>query len=218
LTVKIDFHVHTRYSEDGSTSLRELLLYAKKQGLDGVAVTDHDTTLGARRLARQRQLLVIPGIEVSSLNGHVLALNVTENIPPKMSLIETVEKIHKSGGIAVIAHPSAVLKTGLGNKITSNSNLDAVEVINAAAFPFSLTTYLSRRLAVRLNLPQIAGSDAHHPHEIGDAYTEVSADSDREDVIEAVRRGETRPFGRPISWRLRFQRLALNLQAAVGGL
>jgi hypothetical protein len=146
LTVKIDFHVHTRYSEDGSTSLRDLLLYAKKQGLDGVAVTDHDTTLGARRLARQRQLLVIPGIEVSSLNGHVLALNVTENIPPKMSLIETVEKIHKSGGIAVIAHPSAVLKTGLGNKITSNSNLDAVEVINAAAFPKSQEAMLITRM------------------------------------------------------------------------
>lgn len=216
--MKIDFHVHTHYSEDASTSLREVLLYAKKQGLDGVAVTDHDTTQGARRLTKQKQLLVIPGIEVSSLNGHVLALNVTENIPAKMSLAETVEKIHESSGIAAIAHPSAVLKTGLGNRITSTSNLDAVEVINAAAFPFSLTTYLSRRLALRLNLPQIAGSDAHHPREIGDAYTEVSADSRREDVIEAVRKGETCPFGRPISWRLRFQRVGSNLQAMLRGL
>ncbi len=215
--MKIDLHLHTHYSKDATTSLNEVIRCAKKQGLDGVAVTDHDTVLGALRLAKQRCLLVIPGSEVSSLNGHVLALNVTEPVTPKLSLVETVEEIHQSGGIAIIAHPSAVLKTGLGHRITSSSNLDGVEVINGLAFPFFITTYMSRRLAQRLSLPQTAGSDAHHPQEIGNAYTKVNADSNKDDVVEAIRRGKTVPFGKPIAWMLRFQRATLTLQTKLGG-
>jgi len=209
--------MHTHYSEDATTTLKEVVHYAKKRGLDGVAVTDHDTTLGACRLAKQKHLLVIPSVEVSSLHGHVLALNVTKPITPKLSIPETAEKIRQLGGIAVIAHPAVVLKTGLGYKISSASNIEAVEVINATAFPFFLSTYLSRRLALRLGLPQTAGSDAHHPHEIGNAYTIVNADSNPDDIIEAVRKGKTVPFGKPISWAWRLQRGASNVKTKLRG-
>lgn len=218
MPLKIDLHLHTHYSADATTTLKEVVHYAKKRGLDGIAVTDHDTTSGALRLIKQKYFLVIPGIEISSLQGHVLALNVTQPIPPELSLPETVEKIHQFGGIAVIAHPTAVLKTGLGHTlISSASNLDAVEVVNTAAFPFFLTTYLSRRLAQRLKLPQTAGSDAHHPDEIGNAYTLINADSNRDDVTEAIKKGRTTPFGKPISWLLRLHRGASNIQIKLGG-
>ena len=218
MPLKIDLHLHTHYSADATTTLKEVVHHAKKRGLDGIAVTDHDTTSGALRLMKQKHFLVIPGIEISSLQGHVLALNVTQPIPPELSLPETVEKIHQFGGIAVIAHPTAVLKTGLGHTlISSASNLDAVEVINTAAFPFFLTTYLSRRLAQRLKLPQTAGSDAHHPDEIGNAYTLINADSNRDDVTDAVKKGRTTPFGKPISWLLRLHRGASNIQTKLGG-
>jgi len=218
LPLKIDLHMHTHYSEDATTTLKEVVNCAKKRGLDGVAVTDHDTTLGALRLAKQKRLLVIPGEEVSSQHGHVLALNVTRPITPEMGLAETVEEIHELGGIAVIAHPSAVLKTGLGQTtISSAMKLDAVEVINTAAFPFFLTTFLSRRLALRLHLPQTAGSDAHHPDEIGNAYTLINADSNPDNVIEAIRKGEITPFGKPISWLMRIKRGTTNLQIKLGG-
>jgi len=217
--LKIDLHIHTHYSEDATTTLKEVIYYAKKRGLDGVAVTDHDTALGALRLAKQKQknLLIIPGIEVSSLHGHVLALNITEPIAPKLGLTETVEKIRKLGGVAVIAHPSVVLKTGLGNKISSASNIDAVEVVNAAAFPFFLSTYLSNRLARRLRLPQTAGTDAHQPQEIGNAYTIVDADSNPDDVLEAIKKGKTVPFGKPIPWAWRIQRGASGVQRKLKG-
>jgi len=215
--LKIDLHTHTHYSEDATTTLKELIHSAKKRGLEGVAVTDHDITLGALRLTKQKHLIVIPGAEISTLDGHVLALNVTEPIEPKLSLVETAEKIRRLGGIAVIAHPGAVLKTGLGNKISSASNLDGIEVINAAAFPFFLSTYLSRRLARRLGLPQTAGSDAHHPNEIGNAFTMVNADSNRDEIIEAIRKGKTVPFGKPISWALRLQRGANDVKKKLRG-
>jgi len=209
--LKIDLHVHTCYSEDATTTLKEVVYYAKKRGLNGVAVTDHETLRGALKLARKSQLIIIPGLEVETQRGHILALNITTLIPPKLSIRETVQKIHDAGGIAAIAHPAVVLKTGLGQKITSSSNIDAVEVINSAAFPFFLSTYLGRRLAEKLNLPQTAGSDAHHALEIGTAYTLVNADSNTDDVTEAILKGMITPCGKPITWAKRVQRGAFYL-------
>lgn len=216
--LKIDLHVHTNYSNDAKTTLDEVVQYAQKQGLDGVAITDHDTVLGARKLTRQKQLMIIPGIEVSSRQGHVLGLNIDEPIPPKLDITQTSEKIRQLGGIAVIAHPSTVIKTGLGIRIISPSDIDAVEVINSSSFPFSLSTYLARRLAQRLGLPQTAGSDAHYPKEIGSAFTRVEADSNPDDIIEAIRKEKTDPFGKPISTMLRIERGLDGLREALRGL
>jgi len=212
--LKIDLHVHTHYSEDSTTTLKELVHYAKKSGLDGVAVTDHNTLRGAIKLVKRSRhtITIIPGLEVETLRGHILALNITTWIPPKLCTIETVQKIHDAGGVAVVAHPAVVLKTALGQKVTSDSNIDAVEVINSAAFPFVLSTYLSRRIAKRVNLPQTAGSDAHHPAEIGRAYTLVNADSNSDDIAEAIIKGEITPRGKPITWVERIQRGAFNLK------
>lgn len=216
--LRIDLHVHSCYSEDSRTTLEDLVKYAKRNGLDGVAVTDHDTVRGARILTEQKDLIVIPGIEVSSLHGHILGLNITESVQPKLSIAETAEEIKRLGGIAVVAHPSVVIKTGLGSKITSASKIDAVEVINASAFPFFLTTYLARRLAQNLRLPQTGGSDAHYREEIGNAYTLIDADPDKNDIVEAIRKGETSPCGKPISLMRRMGRIYEAVQMGLRGL
>jgi len=51
--LKIDLHVHTRFSRDSKTTLREVVLYAKMRKLDGVAITDHDTVEGAAALSQE---------------------------------------------------------------------------------------------------------------------------------------------------------------------
>jgi predicted metal-dependent phosphoesterase TrpH len=216
-SLKIDLHLHTNYSRDANTTLEEAICYARKKQLDGIAVTDHDTVEGARKLAQERDFLVIPGIEVSSRHGHILGLNITEPIPPRLSVAETADRIQLLGGLAIIAHPSVVIKTGLGARIDSASGLEAVEVINASAIPFSLSTYLSRRLAHRLRLPETGGSDSHYPDEIGSAYTIVDADPNRDDVIEAIRKGKTEPVGKPISWMNRLERGTENVRRMLGG-
>ncbi|MFQ6073926.1 MAG: PHP domain-containing protein [Candidatus Bathyarchaeia archaeon] len=215
LPLRIDLHVHTCYSYDATSSLREVLLYAKKRDLNGIAITDHDTVKGAKRalkLAGRMRFMVIPGIEVTTLQGHVLALNITTTIPQNLGLIETVEKIHEAGGIAVAAHPIVFIKSHIKQRVASASNLDGVEVINSSAFPFFLSTRLSQALAERLNLPQTAGSDAHHASEIGTAYTLVRADSEVNEIIEAIRRGAVTPFGKAISWETRVRRGASSLK------
>jgi len=212
LGLKIDLHVHTCYSYDAVTTLKEVGAYSKKRGLDGVAITDHDTLLGALRLIHKSKLIVIQGMEISALGGHVLALNITTPIPPKLSLSETVQRIHEAGGIAVAAHPTFVYKSTLSRQVTS---YDAIEVINSAAIPFQLFTRLNQKLATRLNLPQTAGSDSHYAPEIGAAYTVVKADPDVDEIVQAIKGGKTLPLGKPIPWRVRLRRVALSLKRKI---
>ena len=209
--LKIDLHVHTCYSEDAATTLKEVTECAEKKSLNGLAITDHNTLEGARKLAKESQLIVIPGLEVETKQGHVLALNVTTPIQSRLNLAETVQRIHENGGTAIIAHPYAAFKGRIRRKAALNSKLDAVEVVNAAAFPFFTATSLGRRLAEQLSLPQTGGSDAHHGYEIGRAYALVEADPNVDDVIEAIRKGNVTPQGKPLSWSERMERLAFSL-------
>jgi len=213
LPLKIDFHVHTCYSKDCSTSLEDVIICSKKRGLNGVAITDHDTVEGALKLLKKSndQTIIIPGIEVSTKAGHILGINVTTSIPQGLSIEETVERIHEAGGISIAAHPSAIYKSGIGlsEKIVSQG-IDAVEVINSSAFPFFLLNYLSRRLAYRTKLPQIGGSDSHLPETIGLAYTiigNVDVNSEIEEIIHAVKKGMSIPYGRPVPWKLRLRKI-----------
>lgn len=102
--------MHTQYSYDGLITPKELVYYAKKRGLDGVAITDHDTIEGALKIARETNFLIVPGIEISSSDGHIVGLNVSEAIQKGLSASETVDRIHDAGGIAIACHPSAFFK------------------------------------------------------------------------------------------------------------
>ncbi|MEM0057946.1 MAG: PHP domain-containing protein [Candidatus Bathyarchaeia archaeon] len=213
LKAKIDLHVHTCYSYDGLIKPEELVLYAKKAGLNGIAITDHDRIDGALKIAREvKDLLIIPGIEVSSLNGHVIGLNLQEPVPRKLSVEETVDKIHELGGLAIACHPKAILKASLGQEISKI--FDAVEVINASAFPFRHFVEKAREIANRLGLPQVAGSDAHYAPEVGMAYTLVEAELNCESVVKAISRGLCEPMGNtiPLGTRLKREFLAIKVK------
>ncbi|HUU89323.1 MAG TPA: PHP domain-containing protein, partial [Candidatus Glassbacteria bacterium] len=132
--VRVDFHVHSMYSSDSIITPKDLTVFAKKRSLDAVAITDHNQIDGALTLANKTDLLIIPGIEVSTEGGHVVGLNVKQNIPKNMSVDETVDCIHKAGGLVVACHPFAWFKGSLGKNITGK--FDAIETINSSAFPF----------------------------------------------------------------------------------
>ncbi|MGD9131000.1 MAG: PHP domain-containing protein [Candidatus Bathyarchaeota archaeon] len=208
LGLKLDLHVHTCYSHDAATTLKQVVDYSKKRGLDGVAITDHNTVKGALKL-KTRDIIVVPGIEVSTLNGHLLGLNVTTPIPAKLDIEETIRLIHEAGGIAVAPHPTAFYKSPPSRRVSS---YDAVEVMNASSIPFSVLTYLSKRFADGLGLPQTGGSDSHYAPEIGAAYTVVDADPDVDEIVCAIKKGATYPVGQGIPLRIRLGRTALKLK------
>jgi predicted metal-dependent phosphoesterase TrpH len=203
LGLKIDLHVHTCYSHDSSITLKDVVAFAKKRGLDGVAITDHNTVEGVQKL-KTRDIIVVPGIEVSTLNGHLLGLNVNVPIPAKLGIEETVSRIHEAGGIAVAPHPFSFYKSPPSRKVTC---YDAVEVMNASSMPFSVLTHYSKRFAERLGLPQTGGSDAHYAPEIGSAYTVVESDPDVDEIVSTIKKGAAFAVGNGVPWRIRFGRM-----------
>ncbi len=203
MSIKADLHVHSIFSNDSLITPKELVFYAKKRGLTAVAVTDHDQLKGALKIAKETDFLVIPGMEVSSKDGHIVALNVSELIPRGLSADETIEKIHSAGGIAIACHPYALFKGSIGKNVSSK--FDAIEVINARAFPFSRSVKKAEETAVLLHLPRVAGTDAHYGPQIGYGYTEIDADPNIESIAKAITNGRCQPFGSNVP-------LVLNLQ------
>jgi len=155
-------------------------------------------------------LLIIPGIEVSSLEGHVVGLNIQEVVPKNLTAEETIDRIHNLGGLAIACHPRALFKASLGWKVSKN--FDAIEVVNASAFPFKRSTRQALEIANRLGIPRVGGSDAHYAPEIGLAYTLVDAELSCEEIVKAISKGLCEPFGKaiPLGTRLKREFLALK--------
>lgn len=210
MKLKIDLHVHTSYSCDSLITPKELIFYAKNRGLDGVAVTDHDRLDGSLKISKETDFLIIPGIEITSKDGHIIGLNVQEPVPPGLSADETVDRIHEAGGIAVACHPAVPFKGSLRKHVTSK--FDAVEVINSSAFPFHYSVRQGEKIASRLGKARVAGSDAHYGPEIGCAYTIVNAESEADEIVEAIRKCKCLPFGTAIPLRIRLKRGFLVLE------
>jgi predicted metal-dependent phosphoesterase TrpH len=203
VTVTIDPHVHSEGSYDGHEPVELLLEQASDIGLDGIVVTDHDTiaeSLRAAELAPQYGLVGIPGVEVSTAAGHLLAIGVEERPEPHQPLDETVEWIRDAGGTAVVPHPFQRTRHGIRKgRIT---DCDAIEVYNAWIF----TGYRNRRarkFASRCDYPGVAASDAHSAKYLGRAYTELTiegvaskADLGSERIVEAIGNGDAEVHGR----------------------
>src|SRR5271169_6419858 len=174
MKISADLHVHTTYSQDSLITPKDLIYYAKKRGLNAVAVTDHNQLEGSYKIAKETDFLIIPGMEVSSADGHIVALNVNELIPRGLSAPETVERIHKVGGVAIACHPYMYFKGCLKGNVCDT--FDAIEVINARAFPFKRSVKKAEEAAKKLALVRVAGTDSHYGPQIGCAYTIIEAD------------------------------------------
>jgi len=208
MTVKADLHVHTVYSADSLITPKELVFYAKKRGLAAVAVTDHNRVEGALKFVKEiEDILIIPGIEVSSQQGHIIGLNVREVIPKRLSAEETVDNIHAAGGVAVACHPFALLKGSLGKNVSAK--FDAIETINARAFPFYRSSNKAEEAAKNLGLSRVAGTDAHYGPQIGYAYTAIDAEPNVDALARAIVARRCEPFGQSVPL---FVNIELQLQ------
>jgi predicted metal-dependent phosphoesterase TrpH len=213
MVVKADLHVHSSYSPDSMITPKDLVFYAKKRGLNAVAVTDHNQVEGALEIVKQTDFLVIPGIEVSSSDGHIVGLNVSEVIPRGLSADETVDLIHKAGGVAVACHPYALFKGSLKEHVSAK--FDAIEAINARAFPFGRSNRKAEEAAKKLGLSRVGGTDAHYGPQIGSAYTVIDAELNVDAIAKAIVDGRCQPFGQAVPWVLNVQQQLQRLRRMV---
>ena len=206
LPFAIDFHVHSEDSYDGHEPVELILEHAADIGLDGVVITDHDEideSLRATELAPEYGLVGIPGVEISTAQGHLLAVGVEERPEPGQSFMETVDMVRALGGVAIVPHPFQRSRHGVRKRYIRDA--DAIETYNSMLF----TGYRNRRartFARRRGYPEIGASDAHYLPNVGKAYTEIlvtpeepettKTEIDGEDLIEAILDGRTQIEGK----------------------
>jgi predicted metal-dependent phosphoesterase TrpH len=202
LKLKIDLHVHTNRSPDGSTPPKDLPALARQRGLDGYAITDHNILSSDSN----NELLILPGVEISTRDGHVIGLGISKAIPRGLSADETIRRIRDSGGVSIIAHPYDLLRSAIKpHLLTERPN--AIEVINSASFLHSYSWTRARKFAEKRNYPMTGGSDSHIPDTLGRAYTEIESESkDAQSVLASLRAGRISPFGSAVGMRERLRK------------
>ena len=193
----MDPHIHSTYSPDSRAEPRDIIKRARSIGLDAIAVADHNTIRGAMATMEEAKkfedFVVVPAVEVSSSEGHIVALGIKEDVKKGLTPEETVEKVRDLGGIAVAAHPFVRYRHGLCDHV-KDLDIDAIETLNSR-YIFGYSNWRAKKFAVKRNLPQIGSSDAHFLGGIGSCVTEFEADFSVESIINAILSGKTRVFG-----------------------
>ncbi len=201
----VDLHTHTRFS-DGFLSPMELVLMAQREGLDVVAVTEHNMLFPAEVAAWFSALIggpmVLTGQEVTTRDYHLIAVGLTERVAPAAELRHAIDAIHRQGGIAIAAHPTRRYWPAFDEV---RDVLDAAEVVHPAAFGGStsfrwddMVAFFERPGAKPLTA--VGSSDYHFFRTLGVCRTEVLVKARTpEAVLAALRDGDTRvtaPDGR----------------------
>ncbi len=152
------------------------------------AITDHNTVRGlneTRKLAEAySDILIIPGVEISTEEGDLLILGAKE-IPPKPWTVENVLDFAKDNNfVSVVAHPYR--EYGMGD-LARTYNFDAIEVLNGESSTHE--NKLAKELAKSMNLPGVAGSDAHDPSGALTVYTKIQATLNIDEILMAIEKG-----------------------------
>lgn len=183
-----DIHIHSKYSPDSNLEPDQIVRIAKSKGLDFVAISDHN-----RFIKHEGEILILQAEEVSSTDGHVLALFINGEIPSMHSQEETVEMIHDRNGIAICAHPFRRVN-GVRDKFMNI--YDAIEVKNGRCS--ANCNSRGSELATRFGKPETGGSDAHFYDEVGRVYLDIDA-TDEESIRNGIVSGNSTAGGSDLS-------------------
>jgi hypothetical protein len=188
MRILLDAHIHTNSSHDSTISISQLREGIIASGLNAIAVTDHDNMEGYKRIKSSglfREIIVIPGVEVTTDSGDVIILGLEE--PPfSKDTRDLVDKTHALGGVVVAPHPFDVRRPSLGNGC-GNISIDLVEIANGRCN--TSTNRLAKEYAGYMRLPGIGGSDAHDKREIGSVLTVLEAEKGLDSILAALKKG-----------------------------
>ena len=235
-TNRADLHLHT-VASDGLATIEQVLEQVAQTGQLGiVAVTDHDRMFApaqARQLERDFGIGVIVGEEVSTQEGHLLALFIHKELPAGRPAAETIAAIHAQGGLCVAAHPydwlvSSLGKAGLRHRCLPRGGVadgrdwafDAIETVNTGiTWPAWVANAMAGRVADELGLPGTGGSDAHTLATVGQGWT-MFPGTTTDDLYRAIQHGTVTAHGRPWSAAqfLEFYQLTLRQRSLRGAL
>ena len=194
--VRVDFHSHTMWSGDSTTTPEELHECVTASGIDVLCITDHNAIKGAVELADELPCRVVVGEELKTHAGEIIGLFLRERIPQGIPPVEAALDIRDQGGIVYVPHPFDPMRNNLRldvlDELVASDLVDGIEVLNGKTSLKSLNqkavTY-----AAKHDLAIGAGSDAHVAEAIGAVYLEMPDFDSPEDFLSSMRQG--RPVG-----------------------
>lgn len=188
----IEMHCHSEWSKDSLNSFDQVVAAARRRKIDRIILTDHNTAEGALLWAKRAPDLFIPGEEIMTTQGEILAWFIKETVPRGLTPQETIRRLRDQGAVIGIAHPFDRVRKGAWRTdqlLEIVDMVDTIEVFNARCF-FMQDNMQAREFADQHNKPVTAGSDAHLPYEYGRAMMRVEPFSDAEGLLDSIMHGE----------------------------
>lgn len=196
--MKIDFHVHSKYSSDSLTKLSQIYKQAKKTGLGGLALTDHDEFQGVAefqkflREERDKDFLLIPGMEIKMDKGEIIALFLQAPIQSR-DLVGIIEEAKQQEALLCLPHPFDKVRRVVPkiSQITKQelAAIDAIEVFNGRMLD-QKANKVALEFAWKNNKAQLGGSDAHWWFEVGTVRTEING-TNIEEIKKEIKKKRT---------------------------
>jgi predicted metal-dependent phosphoesterase TrpH len=185
--VRVDLHLHSNYSHDGQSSLEELIQRCAECGLDRIALTDHNTVEGARKLATLAPELTIVGEEAKTREGEVIGLFITSRLIPFLAPEDVMDAVHDMGGVTYVPHPFDRHRANFRAEriVQLADRIDIIETYNAWCEPAE--NQAAAQLAADLGKVGATGSDAHAASELGRSWMEIEDYTSPQDFLEKLR-------------------------------
>lgn len=192
----IDMHMHERtFSGDSRQNLREMVFEAKRKGLDGICITDHDAMgLGpyAAKVSQEENFPIFVGVEYLACEGDIVAFGLKELPAPHLLAQEFINYVTQQGGVCISAHPFRANSRGLAEELLRVQGLTGIEVLNGS------TTNEENKKAMeycqKLGLKAIGASDCHNLCAVGRFATNIDYDCKTvEDLVYALKNVSCEP-------------------------
>lgn len=179
--MEVDLHMHTHHSNDSRSRPEQIVERAVSLGLGAIAVTDHDSWMGAREAAKfaKGRIIVIPGAEIKTDKGDLLALFVPDEITPR-EFGTVIDEIRSSGGISIVPHPADLPRIAVDDLRLA----DGIETFNSTCTPRS--NRQNARIVAELKKPGFSSSDAHLVMEVGNGRTRVPDCTTEDELRESI--------------------------------
>ncbi len=189
--LKADLHIHTEYSTDCDMPLEQIISRCLEIGINCIAISDHGTAEGALKMQSIAPFPVIVAEEMLTPHGEIMGMFLKETIPSGLSVEQTICRIKAQGALVNIPHPFDIFRQSILDSSMIEAiaeQIDLIEGFNSRGLLLQ-TSVKARTFAQKYGIPQSAGSDAHTPYEIGNAYVEMPEFNGRDDFLQALAKG-----------------------------
>ena len=193
----VDLHIHeSKYSLDSHVSLEKIIEEAKRKGLDGIAITDHDDMQikeEAETLSKNLNYPIFVGVEYLTLEGDIVAFGIDKVPEGRIPAQEFINLVNEAGGVCISAHPFRNNNRGLENNLNTIRGLAGIEGFNGNTD--KLSNLKAFETAKKLGIQAVGSSDAHHQHAVGRFATKLPFTvTNVAELIRAIKTNECVPM------------------------